>query len=126
MPAWCRELPAAELAVSALELRERAPGELLAAQVERERVRLDWCNLRWALARQLLRTILQSSARLALNTKPHLWPTNRSTACRRCNRIPDRQPSPTRRLFRPEPVLPSNSTIAVRPPTARSSICPLS
>ena len=62
-------------------------------------------------------------ARLALSTKPRLWPISRSTVCRRCNRTPDRLASVTRRLFRQEPALPWNSTTAARPPTARSSIC---
>src|SRR6266478_4621613 len=41
----------------------------LAAQVERARARPDWCNLLWARALQLPRTIPRSLVQLALNTR---------------------------------------------------------
>ena len=50
MPAWCRERRAAELAVSVLVLRARAPAARPAARVVRARARPDWCNRHWARA----------------------------------------------------------------------------
>src|SRR5678815_848670 len=106
----CRARPAAELAASAPALPERVRAAPPAAQAEPVRAHPDWCNLPWARVLQFRPTIRPSWLRLALSTRPRLWPISRSTVCRRCNRTRDRPALPTRRLFRLEPVLQSNST----------------